>query len=51
VTIFGHDLLDLAGCLTFGKFRKKVIGRENQIATVQAGKDVDSPAWAMTLQE
>jgi hypothetical protein len=32
VTIFGHDHPDAAGCLTFRKFRKRLTGRENQIA-------------------
>jgi hypothetical protein len=34
VTIFGHYLLDAAGCLTFGKYRKDVIGRGNRIAAM-----------------
>jgi hypothetical protein len=37
VTIFGHDLLDVAGCFTFGKFREDVMGLGNWIAPVQAG--------------
>jgi hypothetical protein len=36
VTIFGHGLLDAAGCLTFGKFRENVIGRGNLTAALPA---------------
>jgi hypothetical protein len=35
VTIFGQDLLDAAGCLTFGKSRKNVVRRGNQSVPVQ----------------